>query len=288
MRPPFGSPRFAGAGAGGFDGRVVTGFDNEGLRFDVEDVGAGEAVVLLHGFPQDRTAWARVTPPLVAAGLRVLAPDLRGYSPAARPVPRRAYTLDRLAGDVLALLDAAGTERAHLVGHDWGAALAFHCAGSYPDRVHTLTAFSVPHRAAWAPSAWRSTQLLHSAYMGFFQLPWLPERVLARPGMVDRLRRSGLDEERARRYAGRDLSRALNWYRAMLVPGPKRFPRVPVRTRFVWGDEDEFVTAHLARSCGRWVDGEYTFRILRGVGHWIPEMHPRLAAEEILAAVRPR
>jgi pimeloyl-ACP methyl ester carboxylesterase len=269
---------------------VLTQFSNGGLVFDVDDLGdaGAPAVVLLHGFPQDRTAWREVAPPLVAGGLRVLAPDLRGYSPSASPRERRAYTLDALATDVLALADRAGLARFHLAGHDWGAALAFHVAGLHPGRVRTLTALSVPHRGAWA-SAWRGTQLWRSAYVGFFQLPWLPERVLAR-GIGGRLVRSGLGAERARHYAERaargELDAALNWYRALTLRAGKRFPRVTVPTLYAWGDRDEFVTEPLARRCGRWVDGEYTFEILRGVNHWIPEMHPRRTAELVLSRCR--
>src|SRR5947209_2399912 len=99
-------------------------FTNAGLRFEVTDTpaasggGTGEVVVLLHGFPQDRHCWDAVTPALAGAGYRVLAPDQRGYSPGARPAARRAYTVSRLAGDVLALADAAGAERFHVAGHD--------------------------------------------------------------------------------------------------------------------------------------------------------------------------
>ncbi|MEV8514287.1 alpha/beta fold hydrolase [Dactylosporangium sp. NPDC051484] len=270
---------------------MLTRFVNAGLVFDVDDLGDSGApgVVLLHGFPQDRTAWAGVAPVLVAEGLRVLAPDLRGYSPGASPRDRRQYTLDLLTTDVLALADQAGLARFDLVGHDWGAALAFHVAGTFPDRVRTLTALSVPHRGAWAQAALRGTQLWHSAYIGFFQLPRLPERVLAR-GIAGRLRRSGLDEQHARRYAERGarggLDAALNWYRAMTLPGGKRFPRVTVPTLYAWGDRDEFVTERLARLCGGWVDGEYTFEILRGVNHWIPELHPSRAAELVLSRRR--
>lgn len=272
---------------------VIERFVNDGLTFEVDDSGAAgdqPVVVLLHGFPQDRGAWERVSPLLVARGFRVLAPDLRGYSPGASPRRRRDYTLDRLASDVVALADQAGVERFHLAGHDWGAALGFHVAGLYPSRVRSLTALSVPHRAAWMPAALRSAQLWRSRYIGFFQLPWLPERVVAGPGLAAWLVRTGLCEDSARRYAGRGarggLAAALNWYRAMALPGGKRFPTVTVPTLYAWGDRDEFVTERLARMCGQWVDGEYTFEILRGVGHWIPEMHPGRAAELILSRCR--
>src|SRR5919202_1224240 len=97
-------------------------FTRDGLTFDVRDAGPadGEPVVLLHGFPQDGSAFDRLTPLLAAAGLRTLAPDQRGYSPGARPAGRSAYRVRELEADVLALLDAAGLASAHVVGHDWG------------------------------------------------------------------------------------------------------------------------------------------------------------------------
>ncbi|MGH9057060.1 MAG: alpha/beta fold hydrolase [Acidimicrobiales bacterium] len=98
-------------------------YTHDGLTFDVDDAGPpdGRAVIALHGFPEDRQTWSPLSTSLVGAGYRVLAPDQRGYSPGARPAGRRAYTIDRLAGDVLALAGAAGADRFDLVGHDWGA-----------------------------------------------------------------------------------------------------------------------------------------------------------------------
>ena len=124
-------------------------YHRDGLRFDVIDRGPrdGPAVVCLHGFPQDATAYDGVAPLLVERGMRVLAPDQRGYSAGARPTGRSAYALPELVADVLALLDAAGIDAAHVVGHDWGGAVAWALAGRHPDRVLSLTALSTPHPA---------------------------------------------------------------------------------------------------------------------------------------------
>src|SRR4051794_39933297 len=120
-------------------------FARAGLTFDLRDGGPadGQPVVLLHGFPQDSTCWADVEPALHAAGLRTLAPDQRGYSPGARPPGRSAYRITEPAADVLALLDEAGLASAHIVGHDWGAAVAWALAGRHPERVRSLTVLSV-------------------------------------------------------------------------------------------------------------------------------------------------
>ena len=159
-------------------------FRRDGLTFDVRDAGPpdGEPVVLLHGFPQDAAAWDAVSPSLHQHGLRTLAPDQRGYSPMARPRGRKHYTLRETTGDVLALLDAAGLESAHVVGHDWGGMVAWALGAWHPDRVRTLTVLSVPHPAAMAKAMVTSTQALKSYYMGLFQLPLLPERLLLARG----------------------------------------------------------------------------------------------------------
>jgi pimeloyl-ACP methyl ester carboxylesterase len=125
-------------------------FTRAGLTFEIRDSGPrdGDAVVCLHGFPQDGTSYDAVVPRLVERGLRVLVPDQRGYSPGARPPGRTAYALPALVDDVLALLDQAGVGAAHVVGHDWGGAVAWALAGRHPERVRSLTALSTPHPAA--------------------------------------------------------------------------------------------------------------------------------------------
>ena len=128
----------------------LTSFVSQGWTFDVRDSGPldGPVVVALHGFPQTSGSWSAVTPLLTDAGYRVLAPDQRGYSPRARPTAVDDYTMDHLCADVLALADAAGADRFHVLGHDWGAAVAWALAADRPDRLASLTAVSVPHPAA--------------------------------------------------------------------------------------------------------------------------------------------
>jgi len=243
-------------------------------------------VVALHGFPADRTSWSGVIPPLVAAGFRVLAPDQRGYSPGARPRRRREYALPALAGDVLALADQAGAQRFHVVGHDWGAIVAWYLGARRPDRIRTLTALSVPHPRAVSAALPRSSQALRLYYMAFFQLPAVPEWLLARPDFMRRnLIRTGLDPESAARYAKRaqEMTGPLNWYRGMWFAGG--VPAVTVPTLFVWSDRDRFLTRAAAQRCAQWVTGPYTSHVLAGVSHWIPEEAPQRTAELILGRV---
>src|SRR4051794_809779 len=141
-------------------------FSRGDLVFDVRDSGPadGDPVVLLHGFPQDSSAFGRMSPVLHAAGLRTLALDQRGYSPRARPEGRSAYRLREVVDDVLALLEAAGLSSAHIVGHDWGGIAGWALAAWHPWRVRTLTALSVAHPAAMAQAMMHSDQALRSSY----------------------------------------------------------------------------------------------------------------------------
>jgi pimeloyl-ACP methyl ester carboxylesterase len=255
-------------------------YAHDELSFDVSDHGPvdGRVVILLHGFPEDRHCWDRLTPALTGAGYRVLAPDLRGYSPGARPAGRRAYTIDRAAGDTLALADAAGAARFDIVGHDWGAVVAWYLAGHFPARVRTLTALSVPHPQAFGRALARSTQALHSWYMLFFQVPGAPEWLLRRAGarrFAASLARSGLGPDSARRYAARvaepaGMTGPLNWYRAMPFNRRDRLGPMATPTLLIWGDRDRFLTRAAAEACARYVAGPYRFVPLVGASHWLP------------------
>jgi pimeloyl-ACP methyl ester carboxylesterase len=254
-------------------------FRNGPLTFPLRDSGPadGEAVVLLHGFPQVGSSWEVLTPPLTEAGYRVLAPDQRGYAPTALAKGRRAYRMSELAGDVVALLDEAGIDRAHVVGHDWGAAAAWAVAAEAPERLLSLTALSVPHPSAMIRASFTSTQALKSWYMLFVQLPWLPELLLnpRRPAARRRLVRALVASGQERGVAERDASAlarpgvftgALNWYRA--VPFARRLGRVTVPSLFLWGRRDAYISRRAAALCGRYVDAPYEFRELPG-DHWI-------------------
>ncbi|MGY1845967.1 alpha/beta fold hydrolase [Blastococcus sp. SYSU DS1021] len=271
-------------------------FDRNGLTFDVRDAGPtdGDPVVLLHGFPQDSTAWDRVAPALHQHGLRTLAPDQRGYSPRARPRGRADYRLRETAGDVLALLDAAGLESAHVVGHDWGGIVGWALGAWHPDRVRTLTALSVPHPGAMARAVVSSDQGLRSYYVGLFQLPVVPERLLlAGDGAALRrmLRHGGLPEDAVDRYAQRvrepgALTAALNWYRALPWSGRDPVGKVRVPTLHVWSTGDAFLGRAATEDTARFVEAPYRLEVLDDVTHWIPELAAERTAELVTAHVR--
>jgi pimeloyl-ACP methyl ester carboxylesterase len=274
----------------------VDTFRRGDMVFDVTDGGPpdGEPVLLLHGFPQDRTAFDRLAPVLHGAQLRTLAPDQRGYSPGARPRGRAHYRISETVQDALALLDAAGLDGAHVVGHDWGGAVAWAMAAGHPDRVRTLTAVSTPHPAALTRALVTSDQALRSYYMGLFQLPVAPERLLlAGDGAALRrlLTRGGLPPAAVDHYVARmqepgALSAALGWYRA--IPWTSREPvgTVRVPTLHLWSTGDAFLGRAATEATARFVDAPYRLEVLEGVPHWIPELAADRAGELITAHVR--
>jgi pimeloyl-ACP methyl ester carboxylesterase len=268
-------------------------FRREGLAFDVRDEGPsdGPVVVLLHGFPQRNDSWHAVVDRLTARGYRCLAPNQRGYSPGARPTRRRDYRLSELVADVGALIDASGARKVHVVGHDWGAAVAWGVAAKYPDRLATVSAVSVPHPSAFLKALATSKQGLASWYMYFFQLPWLPELLLSR--------RSGAIAKRALQSLGqtpaaaeRDtramlepgaLTAGLNWYRGMPLSDARAVGgKVTVPTLYVWSDNDPALLAKGAHDTERYVTGDYRFEVMPGVSHWIPEEKPDELADLLL------
>ncbi len=257
-------------------------FRNGPLTFPVRDSAPtghanGETVVLLHGFPQVGSSWDALTPYLTGAGYRVLAPDQRGYAPSALATGRRSYRVLRAGRRRHCAARRGGVERAHVVGHDWGAVAAWAVAAGHPQRLHSLTAVSVPHPSAMLKAGLSSTQALKSWYMLFFQLPWVPELLLAphRPAGRRRLVRALVASGQERSAAERDaaalaepgvFSGALNWYRAL--PFSRQIGRVSVPTLFLWGRRDAYIGRRAAALCGRYVDGPYEFRELPG-DHWI-------------------
>jgi pimeloyl-ACP methyl ester carboxylesterase len=270
--------------------RRIRSYTHDTLTFDVLDSGPadGPAVVLLHGFPERASHWDDVSSVLHAHGLRTLAPDQRGYSPRARPRGRHAYRTSCLVADIVALVERYGAP-VHLVGHDWGAAVAWATAAARPDLVRTLTTVSVPHPAAFARSLLTSDQALRSWYVLAVQPPGVAE-LLARtmPGALSGLlRRTGLSSLEVARFKQEiidygALPGALGWYRALpfsagSVPGPVRVP-----TTHVWSDGEVALARRGAELTADQVHAPYELRVLRGVSHWVPTQAPDALAGAIL------
>jgi pimeloyl-ACP methyl ester carboxylesterase len=272
---------------------VERSIDVGGARLNVATSGPpdGPAVLLLHGFPDRWQLWRHQIPVLAAAGYQVVAPDLRGFGESDRPPDVAAYAMPVLLGDVAGLLDALEVDRAHVVGHDFGAALAWTAAGYRPDRTVSLTALSVGHVGTRAAAG--EEQRRRSWYMLWFGFPGVAEQVLpaddwaafrawAWPGTAP-----GGHEDADRQIA--DLSRpgalvaGLNWYRANIDPAgfvrvapppPGRVQSIACPTMAVWSTEDPFLGEVQIAASREFVTGPWRYERLTGVGHWIPPEAP--------------
>lgn len=237
----------------------------------------GRAVLLLHGFPEAATEWQEQLAALGAAGYRAVAIDQRGYSPGVRPTEVAAYRMELLTNDVLAVAASLGWSRFDLVGHDWGAMVAWQVAADHPDLLRTVTAVSVPHPQPFRDAIRHDEdQQRRSAYMRVFRQAGTAERQLLAED-ANALReiyqhkppRSRVDDYLARLAEPGALTAALNWYRAMHLNPPAG--RVAVPTLFVWSTEDVAIGSTAALATGEWVDGPYRFEVLEDVSHWVPE-----------------
>ena len=269
-------------------------FTRDGLTFDVRDTGPidGDPVVLLHGFPQRATSWDAVAEHLHGRGLRTLAPDQRGYSRGARPKGRRPYRVPELVADIGALVDRIGRP-VHLVGHDWGAVVAWSMAAEHPGSVRTLTAVSVPHPGAFMAAMVRSSQALKSWYMLLFNLPGAVETVARRkPELLEgALRRTGMTREmvatfREEMVADGALPGGLAWYRALPLTDPRLGgTKVSVPTTMVWSTGDVALGRKGAELTERYVTGPYRLDVVEGASHWLPDEEPERLARAILDRV---
>ncbi|MCI0361743.1 MAG: alpha/beta hydrolase [Planctomycetaceae bacterium] len=229
-----------------------------GISLNVAQSGpeSGPLAILLHGFPEFWYGWKKHIPALAAAGYRVWAPDQRGYNTSDKPPLVRDYSLDTLAADVVGLVDAAGRERAILVGHDWGAAVAWWVANNFPERIYKLVIINVPHPLVLRRLLRTSPrQLMRSWYMFLMQLPGLVEWVSRRNNwhmLVEGLKSSSMpgtftdaDFDEYRRAWSRPgaYTAMLNWYRAMFRYGARRpkHERIAPQTLMLWGRHDKFI-----------------------------------------------
>lgn len=243
----------------------------------------GPLIVLLHGFPEFWYGWKHQIDALAEAGYCVWAPDQRGYNLSEKPNGIDAYGLDTLVADVIGLIDAAGRQKAVVVGHDWGAAVAWWTAVSHPERVERLVVLNVPHPIVMKRYASRNIgQMMRSWYIGFFQLPWLPEtlsgagnwsmfvRTLLSSSRPGTFRRADLQQYKAAWSQPGAVTAMINWYRASLRKPPARRPtvRVTVPTLLIWGTRDKFLKREMAQpSIDLCDNGRLVF--LENASHWV-------------------
>ena len=259
--------------------------DANGVRFEVLEEGSGDRLALcLHGFPEHAISWRRQVPVLAGMGYRVWAVNQRGYGRTTRPTAVSDYALPNLLDDVAALIDASGARSVALIGHDWGAMVAWCFAAGQKRPLERLVIMNVPHPLCFRAALRHWRQARKSWYVAFFQLPLLPERVLAaKGGAAVRRMFAGLAlpedvlQVYARQIAEPGAATAmLNWYRAARLdagrmPDLRRVIAVP--TLVIWGEEDVALDLVCLEGTERYVR-DLTLRRLPGVTHWVQQDAP--------------
>jgi epoxide hydrolase 4 len=263
--------------------------DLSGSRLHYVEAGEGPLVVLLHGFPEFWYSWRRQIPALAAAGFRVVAPDMRGYNLSSRPRGVAAYSIKHLTGDVRDLIHERGAERAMLVGHDWGGVVAWATAIRHPEVVERLAILDMPHPRRMLQGLRTLRQLRKSWYIFFFQLPWLPERAMARDrwealrhGFEHDARPGAFTAEDIDRYAETwaqpgALTAMLGYYRAAFRRSPQRaqgeIAPIAAPTLVIWGENDRHLGVELSEPEHADVPG--LDRVVRlPASHWVQHDEP--------------
>jgi pimeloyl-ACP methyl ester carboxylesterase len=261
----------------------------DGVTLTVQDEGEGAPVLLIHGFPDSHRLWRHQVPALVAAGKRVIAPDLRGLGDSTKPEDVAHYAIRHSIADMVAVLDALGVERAHVVGHDFGAAVAWGLAAFVPERVERLVVLSVGHPRTFAEPTVEQRE--KSWYMLLFQFEGVAEQLLQRDDW--RLLREWLREHGDVEQYIADFSRpgaltaGLNWYRANMAPARQLqerpgFPPVQAPTLGIWSSGDDYLTEPPMLRSGEHVEGEWRYERIEGASHWMQLDEPERLNELLL------
>ena len=259
--------------------------NTNGIRLHVVQAGpkSGTPILLLHGFPEFWYGWRKQIPALSAAGCRVIVPDQRGYNMSDKPAGIKAYCMDTLVGDTVGLIKALEYEKVNLVGHDWGAVIAWMLAIKHPEKLHRLGIINVPHPAVMRRFLMRDLeQMRRSLYALFFQLPWLPEAILrlgnwrvAASGMRRTGKPNAFTDQDIGKYKEAwsqlgAMTAMLNWYRAA-VRHPSEISngmQVSVPTLILWGAQDFALSRRMARpSLDYCDDGNLIF--FPDATHWV-------------------
>ncbi len=252
-----------------------------GVRLHVKTSGpkSGPLVILLHGFPEMALSWKHYIDQLGDQGYRVLAPDQRGYGKSEKPEGRLAYRTENLAADVIGLLDHEQKETATIIVHDWGAAVAWWTALQFSDRVERLVILNVPHPSVFMKRLFTDFgQLRRSWYMFFFQLPYLPEKMVFSPqGMAGQIKKSIrskaiadelLPEYREAWSQPEAQTAMISWYRAMFLGRPPKQQRLSMPVLVIWGKKDPFLKFEMAyESMAFCNDGRV--EMIENAGHFV-------------------
>jgi len=252
----------------------MTRIDVDGVGIEYEVVGQGRPVVLLHGFPDSGRLWRHQVPALADAGFRVVVPDLRGYGRSDKPEQVDAYSMMLLAGDVMAMMSDAGVDRAHVVGHDWGAGLAWAMASLAPGSVDHLVVMSVGNPVTFLRTL---EQRQKSWYMLLFQFPGIAERWLTEDNWANFRSWAGhpdADQVIAELEETGSLTPGLNYYRANVGPEswvgpPLELPPVQAPAMGLWSTGDIALTEVQMTDSAKNVAGSWRYERLDGPGHWM-------------------
>jgi pimeloyl-ACP methyl ester carboxylesterase len=250
----------------------------------------GPGVIMLHGFPETSAMWVPLMEAAVAAGYRVVAFDQRGYSPGARPEGVESYLVPDLIGDALAIAEAAGFERFHLVGHDWGCVVGWGVAIQNPELLHSWTGLSIPHPGTLLADLRRDPP----TYIRVFTAPWIPEIMLSFNGMAQlRAGYEAMTDEQREEYLAvfsepGALTATLNWYRAItagLDRGNEISGPVSVSTLFIWGKREFWVTPDALVRQRELATGPYT-ELELDAGHFVLQEQTRAAVAAVMDHLR--
>tara|TARA_B100000674_G_scaffold128593_1_gene99061 strand:+ start:120 stop:1025 length:906 start_codon:yes stop_codon:yes gene_type:complete len=277
-------------------------FEHEALTFSAQAMGDGPIVLCLHGFPDNAGSFRHQLPALAEAGYRAISLTLRGYEPGAIPADGD-YTMETIATDILAVIESLDTGPVHLIGHDWGAAVAYVAASAAPERLKSLTVMAVPHAGRFAREGLRiPKQLRLSWYMGFFNIPWLSDWVVQRqdyafirklwrdwspgwqpePGVlhsvIQTLSQPGV------RSAALGYYRAALSIKALLVSAKEAHYPVPVPTLALSGERDGCIASEVFEQLMVAQDFPkgLTFSRIAEAGHFLHQEQPEQVNREIL------
>jgi pimeloyl-ACP methyl ester carboxylesterase len=268
------------------------------VRLHLVEAGSGPLVILLHGFPEFWYSWRQQIPALANAGFHVVAPDQRGYNRSDKPVGVAAYSITALTQDVANLIRDCGAERAVVVGHDWGAVVAWNFAMRYPQMLERLVIMNVPHPQRFLRGLRTLRQLRKSWYMFFFQLPWLPEASIRAAHFATLRHTFRTDPVQPESFSAEDIARymealaqpgaltaAINYYRAAFrrtpAQQPSGFQRIDAPVLVIWGEQDRYLGSELAEPDRQLVPNVRVER-LPEASHWVQVDQPEIVNRLLL------
>lgn len=267
----------------------------DNIRMHYVSAGSGPLVLLLHGFPEFWYSW-RHQIPVLSQKFRVIAPDLRGYNKTDRPTRVEDYSASNLISDVVGLIRKLGAgEKAILVGHDWGGAIAWMVAMFQPEVVERLIILNVGHPGARNREGFLDfDQMKRSWYMFFFLIPDVPEEVLSRNdfeflrklAFETATRKEAFTQDDIERYVSMwkqpgVLAGAINYYRAITnseywrqLGKPRDFPAIKAPTLQIWGEDDPFLGRQLTEGTEEFIDAPYRLEFIPNCSHWVQQEAP--------------